>query len=99
MDTESSIKERAYHLWEKEGRPQGREAEFWERARLMHETDAKPAQMTPLAARTEEEKEVDEAMKGSFPASDPPAFTGTAAKGSAAKKPGGKSGAKARSKA
>jgi hypothetical protein len=24
---------RAYHLWEADGRPQGREEEFWERAR------------------------------------------------------------------
>ncbi len=27
------IRERAYHMWENEGRPEGRESEFWERAR------------------------------------------------------------------
>jgi len=27
------IRTRAYHLWEENGRPQGREEEFWERAR------------------------------------------------------------------
>lgn len=27
------IRERAYHLWEADGRPHGREEEFWERAR------------------------------------------------------------------
>ncbi len=27
------IRERAYHLWEADGHPQGREDEFWERAR------------------------------------------------------------------
>jgi hypothetical protein len=27
------IRSRAYHLWEADGRPHGREAEFWERAR------------------------------------------------------------------
>ncbi|MEJ0019974.1 MAG: DUF2934 domain-containing protein [Acetobacteraceae bacterium] len=27
------IRERAYHLWEEDGRPHGREAEFWERAK------------------------------------------------------------------
>ena len=27
------IRERAYHLWDDEGRPHGRDAEFWERAR------------------------------------------------------------------
>ena len=30
---EARIRERAYHLWEADGRPEGREAEFWERAR------------------------------------------------------------------
>jgi hypothetical protein len=30
---EACIRERAYHLWEADGRPDGREAEFWERAR------------------------------------------------------------------
>ncbi|WP_428375029.1 DUF2934 domain-containing protein [Lichenicoccus sp.] len=27
------IRERAYHLWEADGRPHGREADYWERAR------------------------------------------------------------------
>jgi hypothetical protein len=27
------IRERAYHLWDSEGRPDGRETEYWERAR------------------------------------------------------------------
>ena len=27
------IRDRAYHLWEADGRPHGREEEFWERAR------------------------------------------------------------------
>jgi hypothetical protein len=27
------IRERAYHLWEQEGRPHGRDVEYWERAR------------------------------------------------------------------
>ena len=30
---EQRIRERAYHLWDEEGRPQGRDLEFWERAR------------------------------------------------------------------
>lgn len=29
---EVRIRERAYHLWEADGRPHGREREFWERA-------------------------------------------------------------------
>jgi hypothetical protein len=30
---EQRIRKRAYHLWEANGRPPGREHEFWERAR------------------------------------------------------------------
>ncbi|MBN8908517.1 MAG: DUF2934 domain-containing protein [Rhodospirillales bacterium] len=30
---EQRVRERAYHLWESEGRPHGRDLEFWERAR------------------------------------------------------------------
>ncbi len=32
-EREHRIRERAYHLWIEEGRPHGRDAEFWERAR------------------------------------------------------------------
>lgn len=30
---EHAIRERAYHIWEKAGRPHGRDVEFWERAK------------------------------------------------------------------
>ena len=30
---QQQIRQRAYHLWEADGRPNGGEAEFWERAR------------------------------------------------------------------
>lgn len=30
---ESAIRERAYHIWEKAGKPHGRDIEFWERAK------------------------------------------------------------------
>ncbi len=29
---QQQIRERAYHLWDADGRPHGRESEFWERA-------------------------------------------------------------------
>jgi hypothetical protein len=29
------IRERAYHLWEADGSPEGREQEYWERAEAM----------------------------------------------------------------
>ena len=32
---EQRIRERAYLLWEADGRPQGREIEYWERARFL----------------------------------------------------------------
>jgi Protein of unknown function (DUF2934) len=31
-ERESRIRERAYHLWEADGRPEGREQEYWEQA-------------------------------------------------------------------
>jgi hypothetical protein len=72
-DTEHHIRERAYDLWEKEGSPDGRDAEFWERARLLIEADAVSARVMP--PQSAEDAEIDEAMKETFPASDPPAFT------------------------
>lgn len=30
---EQRVRERAYHLWEADGKPHGRDVEFWERAR------------------------------------------------------------------
>ena len=71
--TEQHIRERAYALWEKEGSPEGRDAEFWERARLMVEAEsAPPSTGRPHSAA---DRDVDVAMDESFPASDPPAFT------------------------
>lgn len=32
-DREQRVRERAYHLWEADGKPHGRDVEFWERAR------------------------------------------------------------------
>lgn len=72
---EQRIREQAYALWEKEGCPDGRDQEFWERARLMLESKAAPAVATPLGQRSPAEKAADVALDGTFPASDPPAFT------------------------
>ena len=36
---EDRIRERAYHLWEADGRPPGRDVEFWHRACEMVATD------------------------------------------------------------
>ena len=32
-DREQRVRERAYHLWEADGKPHGRDLEYWERAR------------------------------------------------------------------
>lgn len=74
---EERIRERAYELWEKEGSPHGRDQEFWERARLMLESERSSPIATPLGERSAEERKADEAVAQSFPASDPPAFTAT----------------------
>jgi hypothetical protein len=70
---EQRIRERAYQLWEKEGSPDGRDQEFWERARLMVEAERAGPIKTPLGSRTEAERKTDEVVAQSFPASDPPA--------------------------
>ena len=75
--SEEAVRERAYLLWQKEGCPDGRDKEFWERARLLHEAKAAPSVVTPLQARSAEEAELDEALAETFPASDPPAFAAT----------------------
>ena len=72
---EQHIRERAYFLWHKEGRPEGRNAEFWERARSQAAEMAEPAIHTPLGERTPDERKIDEGLIETFPASDPPAFT------------------------
>ena len=71
--TEQNIRERAYALWEKEGSPEGRDSEFWERARLMVEAESAPKKVDRPDPGGD--REVDVAMDESFPASDPPAFT------------------------
>ena len=41
-DTEQKIRERAYHLWEADGRPHGGEQEYWERARELVGMESNP---------------------------------------------------------
>ena len=42
MADENRIKQRAYQIWENEGRPHGRDREHWERASREIEAEAKP---------------------------------------------------------
>jgi hypothetical protein len=59
-DREQRIRERAYHLWEAEGRPERRAEEHWRLALMLEEG---------------QERYLDEESEESFPASDPPSHT------------------------
>ena len=50
QDVEQRIRERAYLLWEMEGRPDGREDEYWHRARERIEAEAQ-ADYPPTQSR------------------------------------------------
>ena len=74
-ERERRIRERAYFLWEADGCPEGREAEFWERAReLIGMEDSAGAgllpnpmtQNDPIPGVTVEEASIQENL-GEFP--------------------------------
>jgi hypothetical protein len=60
--SEDEVRQRAYELWQSEGCPDGDPDAFWHRA---------------CAALASSESEYDIALEDSFPASDPPAHSGT----------------------
>jgi hypothetical protein len=41
QESEDSIRQRAYSLWESEGRPEGRADEYWHRARELVEDETR----------------------------------------------------------
>jgi hypothetical protein len=50
--TEDAIRLYAYHLWEQDGRPLGRDLEFWGRAvAALDAKPARPARPRPAAAK------------------------------------------------
>ena len=66
---EARIRERAYHLWEADGRPHGREREFWERAEELIGMEENPtagrlpnpmSRSEPMPGVTVEEAEIQE---------------------------------------
>ena len=42
VDNDAAVRDRAYFLWERAGRPIGREHEFWAQASREIEGDSKP---------------------------------------------------------
>jgi DUF2934 family protein len=46
--SEARIRERAYHLWEQDGSPEGRADEYWDKARrqILAEGDGMPATLS-----------------------------------------------------
>ncbi|UFN47299.1 DUF2934 domain-containing protein [Roseomonas sp. OT10] len=55
MQDQDRIRERAYAIWEREGRPHGRDADHWDRARQEIEGGAEPGP-APVAAPAAEAK-------------------------------------------
>ena len=43
-NNEDKVRVRAYHLWEAEGRPEGRDGEFWARALQLEQQENAPVQ-------------------------------------------------------
>lgn len=75
-EREKLIRERAYQLWEEDGRPESRAREHWEQAE--QEIETQRAAEVRTAGRKEMKNPpktwsiVDEQSDESFPASDPP---------------------------
>jgi hypothetical protein len=62
-DREQRIRQRAFELWERAGRPPGREAEHWREAeRAIREEEARTGLAEPPAAYREEMPEVDQGL-------------------------------------
>lgn len=73
---DNEIRQRAYQLWEGEGRPQGRDRDHWHQAAAELEAaracEVRPAGRIAMKYPPKTWSIVDEQSDESFPASDPP---------------------------
>jgi hypothetical protein len=61
---DAAVREQAYLLWEQEGRPDGREMEFWTRAQVKVAEGEQLTQLTKPAPKRAKAAKADGATKG-----------------------------------
>ena len=71
-DRERKVRERAYALWESEGRPSGRHDEHWYRAGNEVDTDPPSAADAAPAAKATRKPRATKTVKAAVPTSDKP---------------------------
>ena len=71
VTAEEHVRVRAYHLWEANGRPEGRDLEFWEQARQsLANGELLEAQQPPMTARPITDLQSAVALKGASNGAD-----------------------------
>lgn len=101
-DRENEIRQKAYEIWEREGREEGGHERHWAEAERALKTDVEDgsatgdAKTSPAATSLGQERanmehetadsELEEGLEDSFPASDPVSATSTTVTGGASEK-------------
>jgi hypothetical protein len=77
QDRDQQIRERAYHIWEREGRPHGRQAAHWAQALSELEAEGRAlAAQKPTTTAAEEDAPVRSRPVTTSPRPTPPASEG-----------------------